>query len=747
MAITFEVKGRTFELRDWKDFTPAPLGSSVYVKDLNRHDTKNTTYINLPMVYDCEVSSWYNAEGVKRASVYVWTCIVFDTYVYYGRTVMDFVEFLGLVKKAYGLSDKKRAICYVHNLPYDSHFFLPWIETEDMFAIDSHTPLSFFAQNAFEFKCSLALSNKSLDKIGKDVGVGKVKGFDYSKLRHYATPLTDEEWKYCMFDVIVLYHYIEGQIAEKDNHGNITRIAKTFTGVTRRDCRKFCVNDSIHVKYYKECKIKDVEIMRALQQAFQGGYTHSNSANAGYTLENVDSYDLSSDYPSQMVKQKFPITRFRKDMTRTIRDPERYASLIKISITGLKAKTHHSVISTSKIIGGAPPDAIVDNGRLVSTGMTITMWITEMDYLIYKMFYDWDKDDEEIEVVYYAQKGYLSEPYVLYCLNLYEQKTKLKDSEDPDDVLNYKMSKMKINSLYGMSVTSPMRRKWVYDYDGEDVTWSTECKTEQELLDDNNKSRTNFLAYQWGVWVTAYARYDLLRTIKRISDEADGYDEDGRPFDDVVYCDTDSIKLLNGAKHKHIFDEFNAEVEAAMKQAIKVLDPNLDEDTYAPKDPHGNPRPLGIFAYEPNELDKSLPSYRYFKTLGAKRYVYSFTEDWDTPAVLNDEGEVEKPASFGITIAGLPKKNAKTLVDRALKEDTTPFDLFTDQLTIPKELTGKNIVTYVDSGFDEDVVDYLGNPAHVEERAYIHMEPAPFKMGIDGDFKRIMNKRRRSNVL
>lgn len=747
MAITFEVKGRTFELREWKDFTPAPLGASVYVKTPHRKDTKGTEYVNLPMVYDCEVSSWYNAEGVKRASVYVWTCIVFDTYVYYGRTVQDFVNFLDRVKKAYGLSDKKRAICYVHNLPYDSHFFLPWIEVDDMFAIDNHSPLSFLAQNAFEFKCSLALSNKSLDKIGEEVGVGKVKGFDYTKLRHHATPLTDEEWKYCMFDVIVLYHYIEGQIAEKDNCGNITQIAKTFTGITRRESRKRCVNDSMHVKFYNACKIRDLEIMKALEQAFQGGYTHSNSANAGFTLENVESYDLSSDYPSQMVKQMFPITRFRKDMSRTIRNPQKYASLIKISITGLKAKTHHSIISTSKIIGGAPPDAVIDNGRLVSTGMTITMWITEMDYLTYKMFYDWDEDDEEIEVVYYAQKGYLSEPYVLHCLELYHFKTTLKGSEDPEDIYNYKMSKMKINSLYGMSVTSPMRLKWVYGYDGEDVTWNTECKTEQELLDDANNSRTNFLAYQWGVWVTAYARYDLLRTVKRISDEADSFDEDGRPYDDVIYCDTDSIKILHGAKYKHIFDEFNAEVEADMKKAIKVLDPNLDEDVYAPKDPHGNPRPLGIFAYEPNELDETLPSYRYFKTLGAKRYVYSFTEDWDRPAVINDEGKMEKPASFGITIAGLPKKNAKTLVDRALKEDTTPFDLFTDQLTIPKELTGKNIVTYVDSGFDEDVVDYLGNPAHVEERAYIHMEAAPFKMGIDGDFKRIMNKRRRSNVL
>jgi hypothetical protein len=221
--------------------------------------------------------------------------------------------------------------------------------------------------------------------------------------------------------------------------------------------------------------------------------------------------------------------------------------------------------------------------------------------------------------------------------------------------------------------------------------------------------------------------------VKRISEESTDFDEDGRPFDDVVYCDTDSIKILNGSKHKHIFDEFNAEVEKQMQAAMKHLE--LDLDTYSPKDKKGISHPLGVFAYEPNEIDPSLSSYRYFKTLGAKRYVFSFTEDWG------------KPEHFGITIAGLPKKNAETLVKRALELNTTPFDLFEDSLTIPKELTGKNTLTYVDSGFDEDVMDYLGNVAHVEELAYIHMESAPFSLGMDGDFKRLINKKKRSRAL
>lgn len=730
MSITYEVKGKQYELKEWREFKPAKLAPTDWVRESHGRN-KGIDFVNLPFVYDCEVSSWYNADGVKRASVYVWTCIMFDNVVYYGRTTQDFANFLTKVRKAYNLGEKRRAICYVHNLAYDSQFFLPWVECSDMFAIDSHTPLSFTVDRAIDFKCSLALANKSLDKIGKDIGIGKVKGFDYNKLRHKNTPLTPAEWKYCMFDVIVLYNYIAQQIQENGN--NINGIAKTFTGVTRRESRARCVNDPLHMKMYRNCKITSLDVMDALESAFQGGYTHSNSANAGFTLENVDSYDLSSDYPSQMVKQKFPVEKFRREPTRKIRDPEKYASLIKISITGIRAKTHHSIISTSKIIGGAPCDSVIDNGRLVSTDMTITMWITEMDYLTYKMFYDWDKDDEFIEKVYSARKGYLSEPYVLHCLELYHYKTTLKGETDPDKVLLYRLSKMMINSLYGMSVTSPMRLKWLYGFDGVEVAWSTEEKTRQELLDDCNNSHSNFLAYQWGVWVTAYARYDLLRTVKRISEESADFDEDGRPFDDVVYCDTDSIKILNGSKHKHIFDEFNAEVETQMQAAMKHLE--LDLDTFSPKDKKGIPHPLGVFAYEPNEIDPTLPSYKYFKTLGAKRYVFSFTENW---------GE---PEHFGITIAGLPKKNAETLVKRALELNTTPFDLFEDNLTIPKELTGKNTLTYVDSGFDEDVIDYLGNVAHVEELAYIHMENAPFSLGMDGDFKRLINKRKRSRAL
>jgi hypothetical protein len=182
-----------------------------------------------------------------------------------------------------------------------------------------------------------------------------------------------------------------------------------------------------------------------------------------------------------------------------------------------------------------------------------------------------------------------------------------------------------------------------------------------------------------------------------------------------------------------------------MRESMTFFD--LDADTYAPKDDKGRARPLGIFTYEPNELDNALPSYRYFKTLGAKRYVYSFTEDWDRPPKMDENGKEIEPAAFGITIAGLPKHAAAVMVERALNSDITPFEVFEDGMYITAEETGKNCVTYIDSGFTEELTDYQGNTATVSEKAYIHIEKTSFEMGLAADFMKLLNIKKRRDYL
>ena len=46
-------------------------------------------------------------------------------------------------------------------------------------------------------------------------------------------------------------------------------------------------------------------------------------------------------------------------------------------------------------------------------------------------------------------------------------------------------------------------------------------------------------------------KYDFKKIFKRIIDNSENY------IDDVIYCDTDSIKLLNYEKHKDIINAYN----------------------------------------------------------------------------------------------------------------------------------------------------------------------------------------------
>ena len=56
-----------------------------------------------------------------------------------------------------------------------------------------------------------------------------------------------------------------------------------------------------------------------------------------------------------------------------------------------------------------------------------------------------------------------------------------------------------------------------------------------ELLEKYNKKA--FLCYQWGVWVTAWARYRLEEGLKIAGEKA-------------VYCDTDSVKYVGNVDWK-----------------------------------------------------------------------------------------------------------------------------------------------------------------------------------------------------
>ncbi len=92
-----------------------------------------------------------------------------------------------------------------------------------------------------------------------------------------------------------------------------------------------------------------------------------------------------------------------------------------------------------------------------------------------------------------------------------------------------------------MTVTDIVRDE--HNYNNVDG-WFEETGDTLKQIDKYNKSKNRFLYYAWGVWITAYARFNLWTGILAMGT-------------DYVYSDTDSIKLLNYDDHIEYINKYN----------------------------------------------------------------------------------------------------------------------------------------------------------------------------------------------
>ena len=214
----------------------------------------------------------------------------------------------------------------------------------------------------------------------------------------------------------------------------------------------------------------------------------------------------------------------------------------------------------------------------------------------------------------------------------------------------------------------------------------------EKLMDEKEKG---FLSFSWGVWVTAYARDNLLRRVI----DLDEY---------VVYCDTDSIKCYQGY-NKKVFDTYNDSVIKKIKKVSNYL--NIPFENYSPKDLKGIPHLLGIFECE-TKKDRQY-TYDKFITQGAKKYCVEI------------DGEIE------ITVSGVPKSGAKCL--KSIND-------FRDDLVFDYEYTNKNTITYNDNQTPIDIVDYLGVKYKVEDKSGCCLLPTTYKLGKAIDYTNLLTE-------
>ena len=354
-------------------------------------------YYNCPASFDIETSSFYNEAGEKRACMYIWQ-MGFNGTVIYGRTWEEWFKCLDQLVDYLALNESRRLIIYVHNLGYEFQFIRKYFDWDKVFAIKQRRPVYALCRG-LEFRCSLFLSNYSLDYIGKNLlykyPVKKLVGnLDYSKIRHSKTPLTEQELAYCINDVKVVMSYIQEKI-EQD--GDITKIPLTNTGYVRNYCRKECFFEDIpeddeegrkrvlmnYRAIMKSLQISTKEEYDQMQRAFMGGFTHASALYSGKTLYDVGSADLTSSYPYAMVAQYYPMTK--GEFIGKVENNDsfnyflnKYCCLFDAEFINLKPKEEYEnplSYSRCKITG----KYIVNNGRVVSADKIITT-LTELDF-------------------------------------------------------------------------------------------------------------------------------------------------------------------------------------------------------------------------------------------------------------------------------------------------------------------------------------------------------------------------------
>lgn len=639
---------------------------------------RDGSILNIACAFDIETTNITDVERPYSFMFHWQFCI--GSRVFFGRTWPEFVDFIYALIERLRLGGRKLVV-YVHNLGFEFQFMRRFFEFTDVFLRRNRDPLKATLNHAIIFRDSYALSNMNLRKFCEntpDLIFMKNDGedFNYNKIRTPATKLTRKELSYCYCDVAGLCECIRYRMRED----HLGRIPMTSTGYVRRDFRAVYAQDP-RLRMIWQNNALVPETYRICRWAFRGGDTHASNNYVGLKLHNIQSFDISSSYPAAMLLDLYPSTRFTEvDPAAWIRRKRmpKYAALLLVRFENIKyvGESGMPYIAIGKCMY-VDPCRINDNGRVLRCGPKddgepayCTMWITDIDLKIVEHEYTWSR--REISKVYVSKYGPLPDVHKEKVMEYFRKKTQLKGVSGSE--YEYGKAKNLLNSSYGMMVTDIAKRDWSYE-NGEYVCQSYDL---EEKLEQFYKSRSNFLAYQAGIWVTANSRYRLRKMIWTVGK-------------DVAYVDTDSIKCRGD--HRAEFEEFNRGIIG-----------KCEELGYYADDPKGRRHYLGTWEYE--------GTYAEFKSLGAKRYI------------VRPEGS----SHYLTTIAGVNKKRGREFFDKE------GIDAFKDGVTIRN---AGHIVAYYN---DDQPHDITVQGVKIRTASNVCLLDDVYTMGITNEYNDIIQK-------
>ena len=664
-------------------------------------------------VYDNQVYSIndiikkYNADVKKiedfftqaeaGACPFIWQVCV-DGVTVYGRELKEFKRFFNYLDKK---MCKHKWHLWIHNLAFEYQFLQEIFKFKNKFFTEARKPLYVKYKHCL-FRCSYRLTNLSLAKWGKNLGIEKLTGaLDYHDMYSPKSKLSQDNLAYCETDVYIMY---KGILQYKDMYKHIEYIPTTQTGIPRGDIKKLNQKEKKFLKQCAKMQPRTPDEWKVQHCTFNGGLTLCNPANAGKVLKNVGGFDKKSAYPFQML-QKFPCTVFEKSTAQPVwTDGNHHMCLCEF--VNLNAKYDITPLSSSKRImqkgvvysidyRGTTKERLQgisrNNGKIMHADR-FALYITEKDKELIDLYYKYDK--VIVHDHYIALSDYMPRHVIEYMLKRFEQKTLLTGI---DEVMRLR-EKEKINALYGLSATALIHDDITESDTFEYIkTRKTDTQIMEELQKLHSQVYRNVLPYSYGLYITSYQRLELMKTALLF---ADGTGKNA--LHKLCYFDTDSEKGFFTDADREKIARLNDQIIEWTRERLAEQD--IPFEMSCPMNKKGYREHLGIW-----EEDIASPNKQYyeFKCLRAKCYAYKLTADDHTH----------------ITIAGVPKTASNVLQSVDDLKEGLEFDLFNSR---------KSLLTYRDG--DNPQVK-LPDGYKVKNTCSINIRPTSYKLTFDTEYR------------
>lgn len=594
--------------------------------------TKNKTkisYNDIIMMFDTESSKDHkpaNRKDICENHIVVWTLSLraYHTNIVtlYGRKPDEAAL---CIKKIHEQMQGNVSVFYVHNLGWDWTFERQFLMAElgtpkHQLNVKPYYPVFIEFKNGIILKDSLILAQRGLEKWANDLDVEHKKAvgtWDYDRIMHQDTPLSEQDLIYAEFDTLAGVECIDATMETLKAH--IYSIPYTNTGIVRAETRKRGKKNRARQYYLKN--VPDWEGQQISEMLYHGGYTHSFRHAIGWVYP-AECRDFASRYPADILLNMFPghkFAKYEKPITKekVIEMADKYAMKFLFSAKNVRLRDPDfpmPMLQAYKCIN--KEGEIIDNGRILSADYISIFW-TEMDLKLFDKYYVCDNC--WITNLQYSAKEYLPRWFTDLVYELFRDKCLLKNG---DPVL-YAIRKSMLNAMYGNLVQKPVRVTINEDY----LTGEYNPQEGFDMAAEYEKYVKNFnsiMIYDVGCWVTAYAQFELFELAECIAN--DGI---------WLYSDTDSIYATKWNEYKLL--NYNERVIA-----------KCEERGYPGIEFEGKVYYPGVAEFD--------GAYSEFKTCGSKRYCCRYSDDPRNKE--KDRGKLK------LTVAGVPKKGgAKCLND------------------------------------------------------------------------------------